>query len=417
MVRQPMLASGLVLLTGAVAAAQPAAPTAPVDLVLVNGNVVTVDRAFSVVEAVAVSDGRFVRVGRSAEVQALAGPDTRVVDLDGRTVVPGFIDTHSHTFRRAARGLRSPSLVGQRSVRAITEAIAREVAQTPPGQWVVTTAIGEPPDYFHLPESLKEQRWPTRADLDAVAPANPVYIPIGIWPYPVIFNSETLERLGITSNGPPDDRNVRIQRDPSNGEPTGLVEGMIFYLPSQLWSTLQRVLPRPSTEGQREVLRTALRENAAAGVTTIFESHGAQPEFLEQYRALRASGDLPGRIVMSYSVNNRDTLDEIDQWMSELSHASGRGSGDDVIRTLGVTIAFDGATQFGAAHMNEPYLDIYGEPTRGAIPMDQAKLSAIASLAAGHNLRLQFTFAGDAAAEMILTAIEAANAQTSIVAG
>ena len=63
----------------------------------------------------------------------------------------------------------------------------------------------------------------------AVAPANPVYIPIGIWPYPVIFNSEALERLDITSNGPPDDRNVRIQRDPSSGEPTGLVEGMIFY--------------------------------------------------------------------------------------------------------------------------------------------------------------------------------------------
>ena len=120
-------------------------------------------------------------------------------------------------------------------------------------------------------------------------------------------------------------------------------------------------------------------------------------------------------MVMSYSVNNRHSLDEIDRWMSELPHASGRGSGDDVIKTLGVTVALDGATQFGAAYMNEPYLDVYGEPTSGSMPMNQEKLSAIALLAARHNLRLQFTFAGDAAAEMILEAIEAANEHTSIV--
>ena len=87
----------LIFFGSAIATAQPAS-TAPVDLVFVNGNVVTVDRAFSVAQAVAVSDGRFVRVGRNEEVQALAGQQTRVVDLRGQTVVPGFIDTHPHTF-------------------------------------------------------------------------------------------------------------------------------------------------------------------------------------------------------------------------------------------------------------------------------------------------------------------------------
>ena len=380
-----------------------------------NGNVVTVDREFNVAQAVAVSNGRFVRVGRNEEVRALAGPQTRVVDLKGRTVVPGFIDTHPHTFGRAGRSLRSPSLVGLRSVSAIAEAVAREVSQTPPGQWIVTTPIGEPPDYFHLPESLEEKRWPTRADLDAVAPAHPVYIPIGIWPYPVIFNGEALKALGITASEPPDGQGVRIERDPSSGEPTGLVRGMTFYNRSPLWGKLQGMLPRPSPEMRREALRQAVYDNAAAGVTTIFESHAAQPAHLEHYRALRASGDLPARVVMSYSVNNRHSVDEMDRWMSELPHASGRGSGDDVIKTLGVTVALDGATQFGGAYMNEPHLDVYGEPTSGSMPMNQEKLSAIALLAAGYNLRLQFTFAGDAAAEMILTAIEAANEHTSIV--
>ncbi len=192
------------------------------------------------------SGGRIVRVGADEHVRAVAGPDTRVVDLRGQTVVPGFIDTHPHTFGRSGRSLRSPSLVGLRSVRAITEAVAREAAVTPAGEWIVTTPIGEPPDYFHLPESLDEQRWPTRTDLDAVAPRHPVYIPIGIWPYPVIFNSVALTRLGITASGPPDPRGVRIERDPASGEPTGLVRGMIFYNPSPMWRSLQGMLPSPS---------------------------------------------------------------------------------------------------------------------------------------------------------------------------
>ena len=98
-----VVAALLILLGSAVVAAQPAS-TAPVDLVLVNGNVVTVDREFSVAQAVAVSGGRFVRVGRNAEVRPLAGLDTRVIDLRGQTVVPGFIDTHAHSFRRGGRG-------------------------------------------------------------------------------------------------------------------------------------------------------------------------------------------------------------------------------------------------------------------------------------------------------------------------
>ena len=416
MVIRPSLAAAavLILLDSGVVAAQPAS-SAPVDLVLVNGTIVTVDREFSVAQAVAVSDGRFVRVGRNEEVLALVKPDTRTVDVNAHMVVPGFIDTHPHTYGRAGRGLRSPSLAGLRSVRAIIEAVADEAAKTPSGEWIVTTPMGEPPDSFHLPESLEEKRWPTRAELDAAAPAHPVYISIGIWPYPNIFNSEALERLGISASGPADAQGVRIERDPSSGEPTGLVRGLIFYNPSPLWGKLQGMLPRPSPEQRREALRVAVAENARAGVTTIFESHGAQPAHLEHYRALRARGELPARVVMSYSVNHRHSVDEIDRWMSELAQASGRGSGDDVIKTLGVTVALDGATQFGAAHMNEPYLDVYGEPTTGLMPVNQEKLSAIALLAARHNLRLQFTFAGDAAAEMILLAIEAANEHISIV--
>ena len=228
-------------------------------------------------------------------------------------MVPGFIDTHPHTFGRAGRGLRSPSLVGLRSVSAIAEAVAREVSKTPRGQWIVTTPIGEPPDSFHLPESLEEKRWPTRADLDEVAPDNPVYIPIGIWPYPVIFNGEALKRLGVTASEPPDGHVVRIERDPSSGEPTGLVEGMTFYNRSPLWGKLQAMLPRPSPEMRREALRQAVHDNAATGVTTIFESHAA----LGRYRGGPAKvavlgsalfGSISGSAVANVAITGTATI-------------------------------------------------------------------------------------------------------------
>ena len=199
----------------------------------------------------------------------------------------------------------SPSLVGLRSVSAIAEAVAREVSKTPRGQWIVTTPIGEPPDSFHLPESLEEKRWPTRADLDEVAPDNPVYIPIGIWPYPVIFSAEALKRLGVTRERTTG-RSCRAHR-------TRPVEGMRFYNRSPLWGKLQAMLPRPSPEMRREALRQAVHDNAATGVTTIFESHAA----LGRYRGGPAKvavlgsalfGSISGSAVANVAITGTATI-------------------------------------------------------------------------------------------------------------
>jgi predicted amidohydrolase YtcJ len=143
------------------APAQAAPAVRMADVVMFGGKIVTVDARFSTAEGVAIAGGRFVKVGTNAEVRAVAGPATRLVDLKGRTVVPGFIDTHPHAVGRGQREAPKVSVIGLTSVRAITQRIAEAVNVTPAGEWIVTSPIGEPPDHFNLPESLAEKRWHT----------------------------------------------------------------------------------------------------------------------------------------------------------------------------------------------------------------------------------------------------------------
>ena len=255
-----------------------AAQGAP-DLILYNGHIVTVDARFSSAEAVAIADGRFFKVGRNAEVRALKTASTREIDLHGRTVVPGFIDAHAHYLTRV--NTAQPSLEGLTSVQAIADAIARTARTTPAGQWIVTSPIGEGPDYFGLPESLAEKRWPTRVDLDRAAPNHPVYIPTpGTWPHPAVLNSVAMTLLGISAASPSEEGGVRIHKDPQSGEPTGLVDGLHFYnRSSPLLQKLQPLLPRPSSDATLAAMREAMTVAHTVGLTTVYRSawHPALP--------------------------------------------------------------------------------------------------------------------------------------------
>ena len=142
------------------------------DTILVNGKILTVDAQSSVREALAVRDGRIVALGTSAEIRKLAGPQSRVIDLQGRTVIPGLIDSHLHAIRAALSFTTEVNWIG---VRTLEEALGRvkDAARTmKPGSWLIVAGGWNQ-------QQFKENRRPTQAELVAVAPENPVYIQLG----------------------------------------------------------------------------------------------------------------------------------------------------------------------------------------------------------------------------------------------
>lgn len=383
------------------------------DAIYIKGKVVTVDDRFSVTEAFSIRDGRFASVGTNERVLATAGTTTAVVDLAGRTVLPGFVDAHAHTVFRALATLAKPSLAGVRSVNEIIGRIAETTKNLASGEWVTTSPIGDPPDYFGLPERLEGGRWPTRHDLDLAAPDHPVYVPTPVyWPHRATFNTRALAALDVTAETA-DDTGVRIMRDPDTGDPTGVIYGLnIYNRSSRLFARLATILPVAPADDRQAAIRQAMQDNLAVGVTTIYEGHAnfSTPDLL----AMHAASSLPHRVVCSEEVPLWLPLDELDGWMAAQAAASGHGSGDEFCKIVGVTVSLDGAVQFGAAHMTEPYLDPHGSLGNGRSALTADRLADIARLAVAHDLRLNVLAAGNQAGAIAVEALETVHAQTSL---
>ena len=264
------------------------------ELILHSGNVLTLDPASRTAEAVGVAAGVVSGLGTSCEVLAGRGHSTRVIDLEGATVCPGFYDSHAHMDREGLKARGGFSLAGRHSVKDIVEGVRLGVERTPPREWAVFMPLGTPKlSYISRPDQLAEGRFPTRHDLDAVSPDNPVYIrvPWGWWvhrPFVSIANTRALELAGI---GPDTQApyNVEILRE-GNGEPTGVFLDR-SYAPV-IEYTLLRCAPRITFEDRVAGCRLGAAAYAAAGTTSIYEGHGLTPAILDAYRRVHEDGDL-----------------------------------------------------------------------------------------------------------------------------
>src|SRR5919108_6583898 len=169
------------------------------DLLLINGRVLTMDSYDAVAQAVAVKDGKIVAGGANAAIEPLAGASTQIIDLDGRTAMPGLADCHVHLASDSSRAVESVECRdlydgSVNSVAAIVSRLRQWAASIPPGQWIV--ARGSPLADFRL----KEGRLPTRADLDAATPRHPTYLSFGA--HVIIANTLALQERGVTRDTP-----------------------------------------------------------------------------------------------------------------------------------------------------------------------------------------------------------------------
>src|SRR5919107_1072934 len=212
------------------------------DLVLRGGNIITVDHDRSIAHAVAITDGKFVAIGSDAQMTTHIGPNTQVIELNGKTVVPGLIDSHLHQLFAALNG-PAVQLLGAKTVADVQAAIGERIARTEPGKWVMASSG------WH--ESiLEEGRMPTRFELDKVSPNNPVFIPRG--GHVITVNSKALELAGIKKDTS-DPKGGVIVRDPATGEATGVLLETAAYF-------ARRALPPPPSPAEHaRLLREAMR--------------------------------------------------------------------------------------------------------------------------------------------------------------
>jgi predicted amidohydrolase YtcJ len=383
-----------IVLAGAILTActdRPAASEAQgPDAILDGGRIVTVDGAFSIAEAVAIANGRFTAVGTSAAIRKLAGPNTRSIDLKGRTVVPGLADNHLHN----AGGGPGVDLSRARSVQDVLDAIAGRVAQSPPGALIVTNS-----DWHEA--QLKEQRIPLRRDLDKAAPSNPVVMLRG--GHTVFLNSAALARWGIDENtaSPPGGRISRYPDGTLNGELVNSARTLVTLPPPPAKSLEERVQDQVAEYGKLH----------AAGLTSI--RHPGTT--IEHYRLLQEI-QRRGLLTMRVSVLLRPDVEAgADGVRAAVQGWNVRpDEGDEWLRIGGIKLGVDGGFEGGL--MREPYEEPWGArgTFRGVQTIPTDRFNAIVKDLNRLGWRLGTHAVGDAAIDLVLDAYEAANADRSI---
>jgi len=369
---------GTVMPVQAQAQALPASPVArPADLVLKNGKIITVDKGFTIAQAIAIAGERIMAVGPDAEMVAHTAPTTRVVDLKGRAVIPGLVDGHAHMDREGLKTVYPP-LGRVRSIRDIQDRIAELASAKQPGEWIVTMPIGDPPYYFDLPEILAEKRWPTRQELDAAAPDNPVFIR-SIWGYwrgtfPLVScaNTEALRRAGITRDTVSPVDTVRIEKD-ANGDPTGVfVEREMAPVAELIWF---RQAAAFTPADRLRALPQSARAYHAFGTTSVFEGHGAATELLRTYKRADREGTLTMRTALAFSPNwqaaGRAPLGPfVEAWAGWLGEP---GFGSDWLKMSGLYVHVGREAADDVRARAAPYTGWAGFNSNHGLPRDQAK--------------------------------------------
>jgi predicted amidohydrolase YtcJ len=304
-----------------------AAPLARGDLALVNARIVTVDPSRPRAEAVLVRAGRIAHVGTSAEVKAKSG-DAPLFDAGGRTVVPGFIDAHTHMEVAVSHQMYAVDVHAAKTTRELQNMLAAKASKTAPGAWVIGRAG------FGLENTLAEKKLPNRQDLDEASQDHPVIVFSGR--HISMLNSRALKAFGMWESTAKPPMGTTIHRD-QGGVPTGLATEVFYFLPEFSVDEMKAAI-----RGQAKQLFTD------RGTTTIFTI----PFSAQDVRAdieLQRAGELPLRVRMFYHVPHMTSLEGL------LNMGYPSGVGDDMFRFGGMKLFVDGT---GSDALGNRYDDV-----------------------------------------------------------
>lgn len=335
--------------------------TSDVDVVILGGNIITVDPAHPRAQAIAVKFDRIVAVGQDDEVRPLMGAGTKVIDAHGMTVTPGFIDAHCHPMDAGRRSLLRVDCGPDKAstIADVKRALAERALATPPGQWLLGFGYDE--------AKLPEKRLLTRSELDEVTLQHPVFIEhssghIGM------LNTPGLERGNLNRNSP-DPEGGKYGRD-SAGELDGCVfeSGQDQFIGRGAYRG-QPLIPDPTPEQDRQAVALASTLAGSLGITGWHEML-ADPTILRAFQTTRAHGELHTRVSAYIYID----------YLNEITGAGLQsGFGDSMLRIGGAKLLGDGALSGRTAFLWEPYAgttDNYGVQGASAEMMEAQVLAA-----------------------------------------
>ncbi len=372
--------------------------SADADLILHNGKIVTADVRFNVVEAIAIKAGKITRTGTSIAILAAEkGPRTNVVDLAGKTVLPGLIDAHVHAIGAGLSEFKS-KLPPLDSIADIQNYIREKAKTTPTGEWIIVPRT--------LPPRLKEQRFPTKTDLDVVTTHPVAFDGSYVWS----ANTAGLKLSGITRDTP-NPAGGEVVKGP-DGEPNGILRAA-----NQLLKGIRDEARATETERQ-QALETMLKLYAAAGLTTVGDRAVTALD-VTTYQALKAQCRLPVRAVLTWRIDASRPIEKIEEEINAKTWTTNQG--DERLKFGTFKVTLDGGQSVGTAYQRMPYgpygRQLYGQTNpdaRGTLFVDREKLTRIFRAARNKGWQLTSHAQGGAAIDVLLDAFEALDKEKPI---
>ena len=362
------------------------------DTIFINGKIITVDKVFSVQEAVAVKDGKFLAVGNKEDVLDHSGDSTMIIDLKGRTVIPGLIENHAHPVP-ASQSEFFDEIADAHTIEELLKWIADEAEEKADHEWIIH------PKFFIT--RLHDMRQLTLKELDAAAPDNPVFLDGS---YGGVVNSKALALSGMLGLKHPG-----IFRDASTGKPTGLIRSSAFNL---------LALPKPAslTAAQKsEALKKLFHIYNSVGITSIC-SGGGPVEELKAFEGLMVKNELTVRVFHNIEVPFDLKISEGEMSNALRSLGFKTGDGNEWVRVGALKVILDGGMLTGTAFLNEGWgekaKEIYGitDPGyRGELFHTKAQLIRIISVANEAGWKFTAHVTGGGGVDTLLAAYEAVN--------
>ncbi|MBV9544119.1 MAG: amidohydrolase [Chloroflexi bacterium] len=365
-------------------------PRPPADTVLTNARIITMDPTQPQAEAVAIKDGLVLGVGSADDVRGLADPAARVHDLQGRSLVPGFHDSHNHMLATA----QSRALVDLSQAHTVADVIDRlrqRAARTPHGEWVLTSGR------WHETQ-LDEKRFPQRQELDMALPDHPVMIQRG--GHNIVVNSRAFQLAGVAEDVPNPSGGTFV-RDPNTGRLSGHVIDAAMH-------PLREQVPPPTQQQLESALLAMQARYNAAGLTSVLEP-GLHPREMAVWRALRDRGELSIRGTLMWRLHPGFDATSLQSTLDAINRGEVTIDADDAwVRTTAIKLGIDGGVEAGFYREPFEHPDDADHP-RGLPLVSPENFRAVCELAAQQGWQLGTHCVGDAGIDNVLDGYEAAN--------